>query len=195
MTFFDQNTDSFVTIQLLNNEIPTLPFLTASETLVKLLDTMGSAFGPVRSDISGNIVKLKNRLDQKPNQSQTLQQLVLAEKAEKGKTATEGLLWLCRALGFASLALKMNLANVADELSVSFTKAYEKTLSKHHNFLIRPIFSLAMNACPARAGFYQKLAGGDEPKLMNQLQDWVNALENQLNILIAFYAAQNLGTI
>jgi hypothetical protein len=47
-------------------------------------------------------------------------------------------------LEFTSLALRRNFQDPHEELQVSFSKAYEMTLQKHHNMFIRPIF----HVCP-----------------------------------------------
>ena len=39
------------------------------------------------------------------------------------------------------------------ELTVTFTDAYTKTLSKFHGMLVKPVFKLAMKACPYRKDF------------------------------------------
>jgi Glycolipid transfer protein (GLTP) len=54
----------------------------------------------------------------------------------------DALLWLKRALEFTSLSLRRSVDNPAEELSVSFGTAYKTTLSLHHNFMIRPMFSV-----------------------------------------------------
>ncbi|KAJ3306468.1 hypothetical protein HDV03_005078 [Kappamyces sp. JEL0829] len=196
MTFFDTHPASYgsgsVNIQG-NNEVETLPFLAASEVLVQLLDTLGSAFSPVKSDIQGNINKIKTRYEASPDKSKTLQSLVLAEKTEKNKNATEALLWLKRGLEFTSLALRHNIDNPNEELSASFSKAYGETLSKFHSFLIRPIFSVAMSACPSRANFYAKLGDGEVDKVKTQLNEWVAGLEQKVAIVAKFYEAEKLS--
>jgi Glycolipid transfer protein (GLTP) len=70
-------------------------------------------------------------------------------------------------------------------LTASFTTAYGDTLKKHHNMLVKGVFSLAMKACPYRADFYKKL-GNDENKVKVDLEEWLTALEMQLNILNKF---------
>jgi hypothetical protein len=194
MTFFDINPASYGTGQsnLTNDQVETIPFLAASEVLVKLLDTLGAAFSPVKNDIQGNIKKIRTRHDAAPEKSKTLQSLVLAERAEKGKNATEALLWLKRGLEFTSLALRYNI-NSNEELSSSFTKAYGETLSKFHSFLIRPIFSVAMNACPSRVNFYAKLADGDLEKCKTQINEWVGGLEEKVALVVKFYVAEKLN--
>jgi hypothetical protein len=36
------------------------------------------------------------------------------------------------------------LENPSEELNTSFTKAYENTLRKHHNMLVRPVFGVSI---------------------------------------------------
>ncbi|KAJ3310344.1 hypothetical protein HDV04_005095 [Boothiomyces sp. JEL0838] len=192
MTFFDQNPASFKDANLINGEVETIPFLNSVEVLVKLLDSLGSAFSPVRSDIQGNVTKLKTRYDQFPDKSKTLQSIVISEKPEKKRIATEALLWLKRGLEFTCLALKLNLENESEELQTSFTKAYEQTLSKHHSFLIRPIFSVAMKACPYRKDFYANLSHGEDQKLNEQLKSWVAGLDEKLKVIVDFYQKENI---
>nr|KAJ3422353.1 hypothetical protein HK105_000078 [Polyrhizophydium stewartii] len=151
-----------------------------------MFDTLGSAFSVVKSDVQGNITKLRTRHDQAPAQSATLQSLVEAEKAENKNTATVGLLWLKRALEFTALGLRRNVDNPGEELSASFHKAYDATLSKHHTFM------LAMSACPSRADFYKKLAGSDPNKMQGQLASWLGALENQVRIIDQFLRAKGI---
>lgn len=156
MSFFDKNPQRFP-IPSGTGEIDPTTFLSSCQVLVKLLESLGSAFSPVRSDIDGNIKKLNTRLVSHP--SPNLLGLVEGEKNERTKTATDALLWLKRGLQFTSLALKTN-SSTSEELSVSFTKAYGETLSKHHSFMVRPIFGIAMSACPSRKGFYESLGNG-----------------------------------
>jgi hypothetical protein len=66
------------------------------------------------------------------------------EAPEKRREATEGLLWLTRGLEFAAAGLKHSLDHKGEELSVSFRKAYQNTWRKHHNMLVRPIFSVSI---------------------------------------------------
>ena len=48
--------------------------------------------------------------------------------------------------------------------------------------MVRPIFSLAMKACPYRDIFYGKL-GEDQEKVKAQLGEWLSSLENIVSIL------------
>lgn len=45
-------------------------------------------------------------------------------------------------LDFTLKSLELSEANPTEELSVSFTKGYEKTLRNYHGMLVRPVFAV-----------------------------------------------------
>jgi len=190
-TFLDTLKKSFVDVPVdaaKDNAIDTTAFLEAAESLTTLFDVLGSvAFNPVKNDMLGNIKKIRDRQLAAPAESADLQSLVKNELATKKHTATEGLVWLVRGLEFTSIALQKNIANGSEELSVSFRDAYGSTLKPHHSFLVKPIFSAAMSACPYRKDFYTKL-GDDPAKVEAELSAWLAALEKQVGILKEFLA-------
>ncbi|KAG9697595.1 putative glycolipid transfer protein HET-C2, partial [Aureobasidium melanogenum] len=189
-TFFDTLKRSFTDVPVENGKIATTQFLEACESLTTLFDVLGStAFKPVKSDMTGNIKKIRDRQLAAPVDSETLQDLVRNELATKKHTATEGLVWLNRALDFTSQALRQNLTNSGEEVSVSFRSAYGNTLSKHHSFMIKPIFSAAMSATPYRKDFYAKL-GDDQARVEKELGAWLSSLENIVKILNDFLASK-----
>ncbi|SPQ23855.1 0d68da19-b312-4670-b8df-fc92ad39c4f0 [Thermothielavioides terrestris] len=168
------------------NAVSTTEFLDAAESLTTMFDLLGSvAFAPVKKDMMGNVEKIRKRQLAAPLESQNLQDLVRNELKTKSHTATEGLLWLVRGLEFTCLALSQNVANHDHELSDSFRNAYGATLKPHHSFLVKPVFSAAMSACPYRKDFYSKL-GSDEEKVMEQLREYLAALDKIVAILKAF---------
>ncbi|PQE28743.1 glycolipid transfer het-c2 protein [Rutstroemia sp. NJR-2017a WRK4] len=129
--------------------------------------------------------KLRERQTAFPAESQTLQELVINEIKSKKHTATEGLVWLVRGLDFTAQALSQNLSTPGDELSVSFRSAYADTLKPHHSFVVKPLFSAAMSACPYRKDFYEKL-GSDQAQVETALREWLTALESDIAILKTF---------
>ncbi|KAI9833926.1 MAG: hypothetical protein M1819_003435 [Sarea resinae] len=188
-TFFDTLKASFVNVPMdadHDNAISTTEFLEAAESLTTLFDVLGSvAFTPVKSDMLGNIKKIRDRQLAAPADSTTLQALVTNEIKAKKHTAAEGLLWLVRGLDFTALALRQNVASSSEELSVSFRSAYTSTLKPHHSFMVKPIFSAAMSATPYRRDFYAKL-GADLPTVESALRLWLAALETQVAVLKGF---------
>ena len=92
-------------------------------------------------------------------------------------------------LDFTAQALRHNLDNSSSELSSSFREAYGGTLKPHHSFVIKPLFSAAMSACPYRADFYKKL-GSDDAKVSAAMATEVEALQKVVGILKAFQATK-----
>ncbi|RDL30839.1 Glycolipid transfer protein [Venustampulla echinocandica] len=188
-TFIDTLKKSFTDVPVdkeNDNAISTTEFLEAAESLTTLFDVLGSvAFTPVKSDMLGNVKKIRDRQLAAPAESANLQDLVKNELKTKKHTATEGLVWLVRGLEFTSIALTENLGNSSEELSASFRSAYGNTLKPHHSFMVKPIFSAAMSACPYRKDFYIKL-GDDDAKVQEALKAWLAALTNLIVILKAF---------
>ncbi|KAI9890714.1 MAG: hypothetical protein M1814_003644 [Vezdaea aestivalis] len=192
-TFFQTFRKSFtdVPIDAANgNAISTTEFLEAAESFLPLFDILGSvAFTPVKTDMNGNIKKIRDRQLAFPAESSTLQSLVRSELASKKHVATEGLVWLTRGLDFTSQALRQNLDTPAEELSTSFRAAYGKTLKPHHSFMIKPVFSAAMGATPYRKDFYGKL-GAELGSVEVEQRIWLEGLEKRVVILKEFMGSK-----
>lgn len=168
-----------------DNAVGTTEFLDAAESLSTIFDAMSVAFSPVKSDILGNVKKLRERQLSSPAESSNIQDLCRNEIKSKKHTATEGLLWLTRGLEFTSIALSQNLAKPSEELADSFRSAYTDTLKPHHGFLVKPIFNAAMSAAPYRKDFYAKL-GSDDAKVQEDLRKYLASLEKIVGILKGF---------
>ncbi|KAK7422231.1 hypothetical protein QQX98_001754 [Neonectria punicea] len=168
------------------NAISTTEFLEAAEAMTTMFDTLGSvAFSPVKKDILSNVAKLRVQQEAAPAESGNVQDLCRNELKTKKHDATEGALWLVRGLDFTCQALTRNIANPSEELADSFRESYKGTLKPFHGFLIKPIFSAAMSACPYRADFYTKL--GDSPDLVtSELTAYLDALTKIVTILQEF---------
>ncbi|WVQ81006.1 hypothetical protein IAT38_003113 [Cryptococcus sp. DSM 104549] len=178
--FFETITKSFTDVTITEQGVDTAEFLEAAENLVKIFGLFGNpAFVVVQNDLTGNIAKVRAYLASNPTSAATLESLLASEKANvpkaKDRVATDALMWLLRGLKFTALGLKFNLENPTEELSVSFTKGYEQSLKKYHGMMVRPVFYLAMKACPYRATFYPKL-GQPESEVLPKLQAWLKAL-------------------
>jgi hypothetical protein len=84
------------------------------------------------------------------------------------------------------VSLTNSQANKSEELSTSFTKGYEASLKKYHNFVIKGVFAVAMKACPYRADFYAKL-GSPIEAVEEELAKWLAALDKIIAQIEAFY--------
>ncbi|RLV89482.1 Pleckstrin y domain-containing family A member [Spathaspora sp. JA1] len=192
-TFFDEMKLSFTDVKVTDGKIDTADFLVASESLIKLFDLLGSsAFSVVQNDMTGNVTKVRAKLLADPANAGTLQDLILSEANTKTKTSTQGLLWLCRGLQFTAQAMRETVNNPTKEMTTTFTDAYGKTLAQFHGMLVKPIFRLAMKACPYRKDFFAKL-GADQDKVEQQLKTWLEALEEIVKIIMDFFTSGNYG--
>lgn len=172
------------------NAISTSEFLEAAESLTYMFDVLGSvAFSPVKNDMLHNVKKIRERQLAAPGESENIQDLCRNELKAKKHTATEGLLWLVRGLDFTCRALIFSLKNPNQELADSFRTSYVETLKPYHSFLVKPIFSAAMAACPYRKDFYSKM-GDDPAKVEEDLKAYLDALEKIVEILQAFLASK-----
>lgn len=192
-TFFNQIKTSFVDVPIEYDKIGTATFLEASESLVKFLDLFEStAFTVVQNDLTDNINKICSRFLTNPVEGATLLDLVLSESKEESKTATQAFLWLTRGLQFTCQSMIETVQDPSKELTVTFTSAYNKTLSQYHGMMVKPIFRLAMKTCPYRKDLFQKL-GSDQDKVKQQLNTWLQALEKIVTIIMDFFASGNYG--
>ncbi|ORZ16325.1 glycolipid transfer protein domain-containing protein [Absidia repens] len=175
-TYFHTVARSYTDVDT-SSGVNTAQFLEATEGVVTLFDSLGSsAFTVVQNDMNGNIKKIRTRYESNPTANDTLENLLANEAHEKKRVATEGLLWLIRGLDFTAQALRRSITDQAEELTVSFTKAYEATLRKFHGMLVRPVFALAMKACPYRKDFYEKINVTNDESLA-VMSGWLGALE------------------
>ncbi|GMG24689.1 unnamed protein product [Ambrosiozyma monospora] len=193
VTFFDEQKHSFADVPVVNGKVSTAEFLLAAEALVKLFDLLGSsAFSVVQNDMNGNIAKVRAKLLAAPTEAATLQDLILSEVKDKKKTATQGLLWLTRGLQFTAVSMRETVSHPNEEMTKTFTDGYSKTLIKYHSVFVKPVFKLAMKACPYRADFFKKL-GADQDKVAKQLEAWLSALEKIVKIIMDFFESGNYG--
>ncbi|KAG0005375.1 hypothetical protein BGZ79_005173 [Entomortierella chlamydospora] len=190
-TFFSTTARNYNAVTVTDEGINTVEFLQATEGLVSIFDLFGSVFSVVQADMNGNIKKIRERYLTNPEVNSTLEKLVKAEQAEKKKTATEGLLWLSRGLDFTLQSLERSDANPSEELSVSFTKGYEGTLRQYHGIMVRPVFTMAMKACPYRADFYAKL-GQDQGLVKQDLTSYLAGLRKIVVQIQTFYVTNKL---
>ncbi|GMF69215.1 unnamed protein product [Aspergillus oryzae] len=186
-TWFDGLKRSFADVPVgADNSISTTEFLEASESLTTLFDRQLAA----------------------PAESETVQSLSVNELKTKKHTASEGLLWLVRYELIVALTplsgvetsplmgvstLRRHVDKTGEELASSFREAYGVTLSKHHNFIVKKVFSVAVGAAPNNKNFYKSLASSTddvsaetEAKIQEQLTREVKALEKIVSILQKF---------
>ena len=118
----------------------------------------------VKSDMVGNADKMWKHLADTAKQGKTIEELMDAEIKDGGDKAKskEGtvclaMLWLKRALKLVEGILKEMLANPTKKLTECVQTAYDGSLKKAHNFVMRGTFSVGVKAAPNRETFMKKL--------------------------------------
>merc|ERR1711935_259212 len=184
-----------------NVRIPTESFLNASGDFLPILDKLGSkAFQPVKMDISGNIAKIRTKFDTDRDKFNTLQAIVLEEKStntnRSANSATDAIMWLKRGLTFVKEFLK-NVAQGEQDLTKALQDAYTTSLARHHGWVVRGVFHLAVKAAPYYNDLIEALLDGSSDEdtiatLMSSMTSYTNALERILDILDEFYRENQL---
>lgn len=176
-----------------DGKINTDMFLNACSQIVPFFNVLGStAFAPVKSDINGNISKLRKKYDTNPEKFVTLQDIVnseIEEKTTKAKnSATDALLWLKRALSFIRVFLEEVMTGEEDLVKCA-KKAYENSLKKYHGWMVQGVFSLAMKAVPYKKDFMKAL-GPDttEEVILGEMKETVDLMASNMDELNKFYA-------
>ncbi|KAF3702037.1 Glycolipid transfer protein [Channa argus] len=183
---------------LLDNQFKELPpdksvdtklFLEAVSHLPPFFDCLGSTvFSVIKSDINGNITKIRAVYIKDPAKYVTLQDILEAEREAHGAAwpkvgATLALMWLKRGLRFIQILLQSLADGDRDEnnpnlIRVNVTKAYEQALKRYHGWIVQKIFNAALVAAPYRSNFLKALSKGedvnDEDCLANVRQFLVN---------------------
>ncbi|KAJ7353920.1 hypothetical protein OS493_031367 [Desmophyllum pertusum] len=199
MSFFSEAEHRFLPIPE-DTRIETKSFLDAASEVVPFFDVLGpTAFAPVKSDINGNIKKLREKFAKDPEKYKTLQGIVESE-IEEGTTkeknsATDALLWLKRAMQFIIVFLEEVLKGEPDLVKCA-KKAYEGSLKKFHGWIVQGIFSLAMKAVPYRKDFIASLGRGkaDEETVLKEMKDFLDLLSANINTVEQFYHKNDLDS-
>lgn len=177
---------------------PAAAFLDACADIVPFFDLLSSkAFYAVKTDINGNIKKLRVKIGENP-ENDTLQKMVEAEVEAKTTTAknsaTDALCWLKRALMFMKELLSA-ISKGERDLKKAANDAYAETLKKHHGFMVKKVFGMAMMAVPKWEGFVKACQGDSddsEEAVVQQITDFVAAFTTHLEVLNGFYEAKGL---
>ncbi|XP_030005480.1 glycolipid transfer protein-like [Sphaeramia orbicularis] len=158
-----------------DKSVDTKLFLESVSHVPAFFDCLESAaFSPIKSDINGNIKKIRGVYLKDPARYVTLQDIVEAEREAHGAQwpkvgATLALMWLKRGLRFIQILLQSLADGERDEnnpnlIKVNITKAYEQALKKYHGWLVQKVFQAALFAAPYRSDFLKALSKGEEVK-------------------------------
>ncbi|XP_063961836.1 pleckstrin homology domain-containing family A member 8-like isoform X2 [Lytechinus pictus] len=209
-TFFTAVETTFKDVPILpNRSIPTLEFLDACLNAVQILKNMRRAiFDRVEADIQGNIKKIRDNYNSHPDESYTLQSMVIHDVEEldilnndPDYYATSTILalkWLVRAFRFISRFMKYIIEG-GDQIQ-SANKAYDETLKMHHGFIARAFFKTAFLTLSTRLDFLKELSLNEadfarpdfEEKVIADSRDYFIALDQRLEIIEGFFLQHDI---
>ncbi|XP_071789391.1 glycolipid transfer protein-like [Asterias amurensis] len=184
-----------------DKRIESLIFLDAcSGSILPLLDILGStAFAMVKSDISGNIKRVRKRYTEDPAKYPTLADIIEVDvkngTAFKGGSTTEALLWLNRALNFVCNVLKNLAAGKVKDNSIvpSLKQAYKDTLQVYHNWMVKNLVEVAFHAAPYYSDLVKSLSNGEPDDIVIQdVQEYQLCLQDQVNTVVELFVSNGL---
>eukprot|EP00039_Didymoeca_costata_P019993 m.339655 g.339655 ORF g.339655 m.339655 type:complete len:206 (-) comp18900_c0_seq1:173-790(-) len=141
-------------------------FLVLWEDLCEFLTSLGTVFGFIVSDINKKVSIIQEYQQTEPDKK-TLQSLIQMEidtnqTIRKGHppSASRTILRLNRALEFIECFLSALSEAPSDESSATVARAaYDKTLSKHHAWLVRKTVGAALYTLSSRETLLTQLCG------------------------------------
>mmetsp|Transcript_5682 Transcript_5682/g.10875 ORF Transcript_5682/g.10875 Transcript_5682/m.10875 type:complete len:199 (-) Transcript_5682:304-900(-) len=175
----------------MDGDTPSTAFIEAVDAFVPIFDRLGAVFFPVKSDVGGNVEKLKKALAAAP--ADTLQELLKNEKAAKKHTAKEAaslaLLWLKRALQFIFVLLEKTTGG--KDANKAAKEAYEVTLMQYHGFMVKKTFQMGLMAAPSTATMLGCL-GQDPTTVHADMKKFVDLSKPHMAKIDAFLRSEGL---
>ncbi|KAF7418000.1 hypothetical protein HZH68_000653 [Vespula germanica] len=194
--------DHFDKALVQDDDVDIKAYLDAYNELYKFFQLMGSVFSFVSSDLKQKIDVLSDFLNKNEQNYKTIKTMI--EYETKNKLLFRGnyingartLLRLHRGLDFIREFLwQLNEISDTDKTSMCCQDAYNKTLAKHHPWVVRKAAIVAMYTMPTRELLFQKICGADVQRnvdiLPKMLEVTVEVLNRTYN-LFDLYQLHNL---
>ncbi|XP_003702820.2 ceramide-1-phosphate transfer protein [Megachile rotundata] len=194
LVFFDLRLvhDHFDRALLQDDDVDLKAYLDAYNELYKFFQLMGSVFGFVSSDLKQKIEILIELVNKNDQNYMTVKSMIEYEKEnkllEKGdySNGARTLLRLHRGLDFIREFLRqLGELSDSDKTSSCCQDAYNKTLAKHHPWVIRKAAVVAMYTMPTRELLFKKVCGANVqrnvdvlPKMLEVTADVFNRTHN-----------------
>ncbi|XP_063984899.1 ceramide-1-phosphate transfer protein [Diachasmimorpha longicaudata] len=196
VTFFDLRLvhDHFDRALIEDDDVNMRAYLDAYNELYKFFQLMGSVFSFVSADLKQKIDVLNELLNKEEEKYQTVKSMIEHEKEnkllDKGdySNGARTLLRLHRGLDFIREFLRQlgNLSD-ADKTSSCCQDAYNKTLAKHHPWVIRKTAVVAMYTMPTRETLLKKVCGDNVQRNIDVLPKMLEVTADIFNRTHSLY--------
>mmetsp|Transcript_49950 Transcript_49950/g.100269 ORF Transcript_49950/g.100269 Transcript_49950/m.100269 type:complete len:164 (-) Transcript_49950:22-513(-) len=149
------------------------------DAVVPLFDRLGAGFLLVKSDVAGNVEKVRRAWHK--HEASTVGELLRAEKAlgyhRNKESASVAVLWLQRTVRFIS-ELLAEVDNGLDASNAALL-AYARTLQRYHGFVEKSAFQMALSAAPSTSAVLSNL-GPDRVEVLADLRVFVRLSSENL---------------
>ncbi|KAG5306431.1 CPTP protein, partial [Acromyrmex insinuator] len=204
LNFFDLRTvhDHFDQALVENDDIDLKAYLEAYNELYKFFQLMGSVFSFVSSDLKQKIEILTELKSKDAQNYMTVKSMIEYERENKLLEKTDfvngarTLLRLHRGLDFIREFLQQ-LGDLADvEKTTSCCQdAYNKTLAKHHPWMIRKAAIVAMYTMPSREILFKKVCGENVQRNIDVLPKMLEVTADVFNRTDSIYETYQLHAL
>ncbi|XP_076242017.1 ceramide-1-phosphate transfer protein [Calliopsis andreniformis] len=204
LTFFDLRLvhDHFDRALVQDDDIDLKAYLDAYNELYKFFQLMGSVFSFVSSDLKQKIEILVELVSKDDQNYTTVKSMIIYEKEnnilDKGDytNGARTLLRLHRGLDFIREFLRQ-LSELSDteKTSSCCQDAYNKTLAKHHPWVIRKAAVVAMYTMPTREFLLKKVCGAHVQKNVDVLPKMLEVTADVFNRTHNLYETHQLHSL
>jgi len=174
--------------------VPVRDYAAVVRAIGALAETLPIVTALALADVTGNLQSLQRCALRSRWHQPTLEQLCDAElqgaewrrllhpRGVDGSACTS-LLWTQRAMRFVTRVLH---AVIVERCSVAaaLTAAYGSTLRRHHGFVLRSAFAVAVRAAPSRAAFLSSVAEASSDETLLSLLDEAGAFFDAIDGLL-----------
>ncbi|XP_015110948.1 ceramide-1-phosphate transfer protein [Diachasma alloeum] len=196
VTFFDLRVvhDHFDRALIEDDDVNMRAYLDAYNELYKFFQLMGSVFSFVSADLKQKIDILNELLNKEEEKYQTVKSMIEHEKENKllnkgdYSNGARTLLRLHRGLDFIREFLRqLGDLSDADKTSSCCQDAYNKTLAKHHPWVIRKTAVVAMYTMPTRETLLRKVCGDNVQRNVDVLPKMLEVTADIFNRTHSLY--------
>ncbi|XP_011161159.1 ceramide-1-phosphate transfer protein [Solenopsis invicta] len=204
LSFFDLRVvhDHFDQALVENDDIDLKAYLEAYNELYKFFQLMGSVFSFVSSDLKQKIDILNDLKNKNTQNYTTVKSMIEYERENKLLEKSDfvngarTLLRLHRGLDFIKEFLQQlgDLTDV-DKTTYCCQDAYNKTLAKHHQWVVRKAAVVAMYAMPTREALFKKVCGENVQRNIDVLPKMLEVTADVFNRTDSIYETYQLHTL
>lgn len=194
--------DNFDKALVQNDDVHIKAYLEAYNELYKFFQLMGSVFSFVSSDLKQKIDILDQLVDKDSQNYTTIKSMIEYEKENKLMEKADyvngarTLLRLHRGLDFIREFLRQ-LGELSDteKTSTCCQDAYNKTLAKHHPWVVRKAAIVAMYTMPTRELLFKKVCGANVQRNIDILPKMLEVTADVFNRTHTLYEFHQLHAL